>query len=240
MDYGPFGWMDKYDPLFAKWVGSGQHFAFINQPEAAVANYFTLFQSVTPVLGKDPKEAQQLFEQGAKKILEEAADVWRQKLGFATKGHPAATALWEELEPMMRDYVDFTIFWRQLAAVADLPATETELFGPLAKAFYIDPSDRKKWVDWLVKWRKALADEEGGGSFTDAAARLRAANPKYVPREWILAQCYTEASTGNYSMLHDLYRLFLEPYSEHPEFEDRYYRLASTQDLRKGGVAKMT
>jgi uncharacterized protein YdiU (UPF0061 family) len=39
MDYGPFGWMDVYDPMFAKWVGSGQHFAFLNQPNAALANY---------------------------------------------------------------------------------------------------------------------------------------------------------------------------------------------------------
>ncbi|KAH8092341.1 hypothetical protein JL720_5310 [Aureococcus anophagefferens] len=32
MDYGPFGFMDKYDPSFAKWVGSGDHFAFAAQP----------------------------------------------------------------------------------------------------------------------------------------------------------------------------------------------------------------
>ena len=38
MDYGPFGWIDKYDPLFAKWVGSGEHFAFMNQPNAAGVN----------------------------------------------------------------------------------------------------------------------------------------------------------------------------------------------------------
>jgi hypothetical protein len=36
MDYGPFGWMDEYDPGFAKWVGSGEHFAFMNQPGKAV------------------------------------------------------------------------------------------------------------------------------------------------------------------------------------------------------------
>merc|ERR1740120_551432 len=62
MDYGPFGFMDKYDPLFAKWVGSGQHFAFMNQPDAAIANYFVLFQSVAPILSREPTEAQALFE----------------------------------------------------------------------------------------------------------------------------------------------------------------------------------
>ena len=31
----------RYDPGFAKWVGSGDHFAFANQPGAALANYGT-------------------------------------------------------------------------------------------------------------------------------------------------------------------------------------------------------
>ena len=50
MDYGPFGWMDQYDPLFAKWTGSGEHFAFINQPNAALANFQTLAMSCAPLL----------------------------------------------------------------------------------------------------------------------------------------------------------------------------------------------
>ena len=41
MDYGPFGFLDQYDPSFAKWVGSGDHFAFANQPGAALANWGT-------------------------------------------------------------------------------------------------------------------------------------------------------------------------------------------------------
>ena len=31
MDYGPFGWMEEYNPVFAKWTGSGEHFGFLNQ-----------------------------------------------------------------------------------------------------------------------------------------------------------------------------------------------------------------
>merc|ERR1719379_1747348 len=52
MDYGPFGFIDKYDPGFAKWVGSGDHFAFMNQPEAGLANLGTLAESLKPALDK--------------------------------------------------------------------------------------------------------------------------------------------------------------------------------------------
>jgi uncharacterized protein YdiU (UPF0061 family) len=42
MDYGPFGFLEEYDPLFAKWTGSGEHFAFANQPQAGFANWQVL------------------------------------------------------------------------------------------------------------------------------------------------------------------------------------------------------
>jgi uncharacterized protein YdiU (UPF0061 family) len=60
MDYGPFGWMDAYDPLFAKWVGSGEHFAFMNQPGAGVANFAVLAASVAPLLQGGEAEAQRI------------------------------------------------------------------------------------------------------------------------------------------------------------------------------------
>ena len=50
MDYGPFGWMEEYNPLFAKWTGSGQHFGFMNQPSAGFVNYQVLVESVVPVI----------------------------------------------------------------------------------------------------------------------------------------------------------------------------------------------
>jgi len=50
MDYGPFGFMDEYSPLFAKWTGSGQHFGFLNQPSAGLANYQVLVESVVPLI----------------------------------------------------------------------------------------------------------------------------------------------------------------------------------------------
>jgi uncharacterized protein YdiU (UPF0061 family) len=76
MDYGPFGWMDQYDPYFAKWVGSGEHFAFMNQPGAGLANFAVLAASVAPLLAGGETEAQALVEE-AQGVMETAvADMW--------------------------------------------------------------------------------------------------------------------------------------------------------------------
>jgi len=34
-DCGPFGFMDEYNPLLAKWIGSEDHFRLLNKPAAA-------------------------------------------------------------------------------------------------------------------------------------------------------------------------------------------------------------
>merc|ERR1712238_609446 len=115
------------------------------------------------VLNKEPKQLQALHETCVNKIHEEAADAWRQKLGFKTKGHPMAATLWDELGPMMRrGEVDYIIFFRQLAVVAEIPGAAEEnkakLFEPLARAFYREPdaAAKEKWASWLVEWSRAL------------------------------------------------------------------------------------
>eukprot|EP00930_Biecheleria_cincta_P000109 TRINITY_DN10022_c1_g1_i1.p1 TRINITY_DN10022_c1_g1~~TRINITY_DN10022_c1_g1_i1.p1 ORF type:complete len:665 (-),score=65.53 TRINITY_DN10022_c1_g1_i1:198-2162(-) len=245
MDYGPFGWMDKYDPLFAKWVGSGQHYAFLNQPGAALANYHTLVTSVAPLLGEDSQPLiVELLQKGQHKFQAASREVFYKKMGFANPCESAAS-LWEELEPLMRrSAIDYTIFWRQLAVVAEQHvSSDGSLVVPLMGAFYEEPSADllSQWASWLKNWLSALdAEEVDGINIDQIAVRLRAVNPKYIPREWMLVTAYNEAMDGDFSLVHELHALFLKPYDEQPEFEAKYYRRAPDEALSKGGVAYMS
>jgi hypothetical protein len=74
-----------------------------------------------------------------------------------------------------------------------------ELFAPLERAFYDTPSAAatQQWHDWLLQWSQALdAEGERGG----AKERMDQANPKYVPREWMLVQAYEMAAKGDRSV----------------------------------------
>jgi len=246
MDYGPFGFMDDYDPFFAKWVGSGRHFAFMSQPMAAVANYAMLVKSMLPVMGS-VERAQKCVDRAQKVIKAAVEDGYRAKLGFAEEGSAAAAEIYEALEALMRrSSVDYTILWRQLACVAELDesaaASDAALLAPIKMAFYREPCEKLSagWAEVLRSWRRALAAEEGGGGPEAAAKRMRAANPKYIPREWMLAKAYDQAAHGSYDLVYELYNLFLKPYDEQPDFEEKYYRLAPKEALEKGGIAKMT
>ena len=43
---------------------------------------------------------------------------------------------------------------------------------------------------------------------------MKKVNPKYIPREWMLIEAYTQADKKNYDSLFELYNLFLNPYDE--------------------------
>jgi len=244
MDYGPFGFLERYDPLFAKWTGSGEHFAFLNQPNAALANFYTLATSVAPLLDGGEAEAEAIVNEASAAISAAVADTWRAKLGLpqGEAGVGAAESLWEELEPVMRrSAVDWTLTWRQLAAVAALPpgASDAELLEPLTPAFHEPPSEalRQEWAAFMRRWLAAL----GGADRTTVVAAMNAANPKYVAREWMLVEAYDRAARGDYSEVRALYDLLLAPYDEGTaEQQARYYRRAPEEALTKGGTAFMT
>ncbi|CAJ1356813.1 unnamed protein product [Effrenium voratum] len=241
MDYGPFGWMDRYSPLFAKWTGSGEHYGFLNQPQAAIANFHTLLTSVAVLFGDENKEdAVRLLQKGAETIKLAAQEVFREKQGFAAPSS-VANELWKELEPLMRKSdIDYTIFWRQLANVIEHSDTVAETgLDHIKQAFYQDPPTEvaEEWTAWLQKWAEAVLAESDA---KEVAARLRKVNPKYVPREWMLAEAYTQASKGDYSLVHELLELFRHPYDEQPAFEALYYSKGPAELVNRGGVAYMT
>lgn len=133
MDYGPFGFLEEYDPLFAKWTGSGEHFVsaaevsptfstsithtniynslrkgFLNQIGAGYANYQMLVESVVPVIAvaRDAKDAapiQAEFLERAGAIFQASVDKVFRQKLGFTKDQDVADGLWKTLESLMRN-----------------------------------------------------------------------------------------------------------------------------------------
>jgi len=249
MDYGPFGFMDAYDPYFAKWTGSGEHFAFANQPGAGLANFAVLAASVAPLLAGEEDEASDIVRE-IEGVMETAVSAtWRRKLGLDDDVSAADVAkLWDYgLEPLMRAAeCDYVVCFRQLAdvALAGDAATLTDdvLLAPLADAFYepLDADARAKWADWIRAWRAATDALDGG--VEDVARRIKAENPKYVLREWMLVEAYTAAKErDDFSVVRQLFEVATKPYEEGDDASaERWYRRAPDAALRRGGTAFMS
>lgn len=150
MDYGPFGFMEQFEPLWNMWSGGGEHFGFLNQPTAGMTNFKSLLTAVMPLLSEDEKKAAAAMGEGADKLatktLEESC--WRPKLGFRVWDKSAtphgAQSLLDKLMPLLAHTpCDWTIFWRELAALAEKADSmdvetvdEAEIFAPLLPCFH--------------------------------------------------------------------------------------------------------
>lgn len=254
MDYGPFGFLEEYDPLFAKWTGSGQHFAFLNQMSAGFANYGVLVQSVAPVIAaaqnlpNHDDLQQKILDESAELFEAEFAKVFRMKLGFEGD-QDAGDSLWETLEPLMRQSrVDYTLLFRELSyLVRDTDLTKMTGDSLLQRLtqdnnpFYEPLADdlKSEWTNWLDSWSESL------GSLTcpsdEIATRMLQTNPKYILREWMLVDAYTDAEKGQEAELFALYELIQRPYDEGSDHESKkYYRKTPDDISMKGGTAFMS
>jgi len=221
MDYGPFGYVEEFDPYFGSWVGSGSHFAFMNQPEAGLMNLRSLTEALAPLLGKDEDEIFKSVKVAYMQASEEAkAEVWRKKLGLVEWSSGAAALLSELLRLMKACGADWTITWRQLAEVLALPkgSDAQSLLTPIVRANSHTnriQAQAENWIAWLKQWL-ALVDKGQGREA--AAEEIRSSSPKYIPREWMLKEAYEAAQRGDFSGVHELFEVFKKPYAEQSEF----------------------
>ena len=249
MDYGPFGFLEKYDPTWAMWIGAGDHFSFMNQPNAAAVNFGMFLQSLLPLFDDAGVEtAKKIFQNHKIKSQEAVAIVWASKLGFHSSKEAVALSapLWITLEKLLAAHpTDYTIIFRQLI-LAVTAESEAIAFGHLEPAFYetVPSAHATAWRKWLSAWRTVhnnniMNDNITGGA--DAAAHvMRASNPRFVPREWLLIEAYTAAENGNYEPFNTLYHVLQRPYEEQPDAPAHYYSRAPLASEDKGGCAFMS
>ena len=209
LDYGPFAFLDRYDPQFI-----GNHsdqegrYAYDQQPGIGAWNCAVLGSALS-VLIDDEEGIQTVLGRYEPQFSTSLLSRFRRKLGWR-KPLPEDPSLIESLLSLLhRNQVDFTRFFRFLAqdAVQAEPARledEAEFQGP------------SSWTEWVSAYRERSAREE---SSTGVRAQgMRVANPKYVLRTYLAELAIRQAQQGDFAMARDLETVLRTPWDEHPEF----------------------
>lgn len=219
LDYGPFGFMEMFDPKYQSWTGGGNHFSFFNQPTAAFKNFKSFCSALKPLLNMNTQALQELekIENNFSKVMQEKMeDMWAKKLGL----DKFDVELFEELINLMIDTkVDYTIFFRELSNIPDeISRLEKSFYGTLK-----DENIKLRWNSWFEIWKSLLNinDEKSKQKLTN---QMKLTNPKYTLREWHLVKAYQEAQNGNYEPVQELQKIMTNPYNEQTkEIEEKYY-----------------
>jgi uncharacterized protein YdiU (UPF0061 family) len=234
LDYGPFGFIDLFNPQYQPWTGGGQHFSFLNQPAAAERNFHSFCTALRPLLEAHPDGLRQLddLEGGFPQVMQAQMEkMWAAKLGLEAFDED----LFRELATLMvHTPVDYTVFFRELSSVPD----DIE---PLRKSFYRNLTDaadpeglEQRWSAWLANWRSLT----GSVDREVLSRRMKLVNPKYSLREWFVVPSYQQAAEGNYELLRELQGIMTQPYAEQSnDVESKYYRLKPLELFRVGGTS---
>jgi uncharacterized protein YdiU (UPF0061 family) len=238
LDYGPFGFIEAYDPAFQMWTGGGEHFSFMNQPMAAMENFRMFCIALVPLLQQEEsgiQALQEILDEMSEIMQREMNSMWAAKMGLAEFD----AALFTELHALMAETpVDYTIFWRELSSlpkhVADLRVSFYETRGAYAKN---SAAMEARWDAWLQKWHTALQQE--GRNPAEVSSAMKRTNPKYIPREWMLVEAYRKATdSGDYSVVHQLHDVLADPYSEQSaDVAALYYKKKEEKFFDLGGTS---
>jgi uncharacterized protein YdiU (UPF0061 family) len=208
LDYGPFGFLDAFDPgHICNHTDSAGRYAFARQPNVAFWNLHALAQALMPLIG-DSDIALAALEPYKQLFPDALLTRMRAKLGLATVRSDDRELVDALLRRMAADRVDFSILFRR---VCDFdPVAKNE---PLRDLFI----DREGFDAWAQTYAARLHAE--GSDNGRRASAMRAVNPKYVLRNHLAEVAIRQAQGGDFAEIERLSQLLRRPFDEQPEHD---------------------
>lgn len=221
IDYGPFQFMDGFDPGHICNHSDHQgRYAYGRQPNVAYWNLYCLAQSLAPLIDDQDMTLQVL--QGYKTLFPRyLGDAMRAKLGLTGELAPESEREgdWTLVEDLMQfmasEKVDFTLFWRQLSQavlhrsrIANPQEADWQAVTDLVL-------DRPRLQAWLARYSARTGPAHGAAM----GQQMLRCNPKYVLRNHLAEIAIRQAHQGDFTEIQTLHNLLQSPFDEHPGFE---------------------
>ena len=225
IDYGPYGWLEDYDPNWTpNTTDAGERrYRFGQQSQIALWNLVQFAQALLPLIS-DVKPFQQIIDKYSKDYESGRKAMIAQKLGFNQFEPETDNELIKELLNVLQLIeTDMTLFFRNLALL-DVESqslkvrSDEDLIVPLMDAYYIpedmNAENRERTGNWIRLYINRLLKD--GLNQQERCSRMNAINPKYVLRNYLAQNAIDQAEQGDYSMVNDLLELLRNPYDEQP------------------------
>ncbi|AQW57294.1 protein adenylyltransferase SelO [Vibrio owensii] len=212
-DYGPFGFLDDYDPNYICNHSDYQgRYAFEQQPRIALWNLSALAHSLSPLVQREDLEG--TLGKFEVRLSQKFSELMRAKLGLHTKVDEDGRLFEAMFELLNQNKADYTRFFRELSNLdMKLPQAVIDLF--------IDREAASAWVDLYLARCELEVDEHGEHvSAQTRCEKMRRTNPKYILRNYLAQLAIDKAEEGDFSEVKRLAELLKRPYDEQPEFDD--------------------
>ncbi len=216
IDYGPYGWLENYDPDWTpNTTDAGQkRYRYGNQADIGLWNLLQLGNALYPLI-EDAPPLEEILDKYRTDYLPKHLRMMSDKLGLK---NDADMDFIGELENLLyQSEMDMTLFFRRLNQFDE--NNPNEFWTKLEESSYSATLEKFKlqWTAFLANYAAILIAEASEKSERTAAMNL--VNPKYVLRNYMAQLAIDAADAGDYRVVDELFNLLLKPYDEHPEAE---------------------
>ncbi|MEO8040230.1 MAG: protein adenylyltransferase SelO [Betaproteobacteria bacterium] len=214
IDYGPYGWLENFDPGWTPNTtdASGRRYRFGQQAQIAHWNLAQLANALVPVF-PDTETLEAGLDRFAAVFEAEQRRMTAAKCGFADFRDGDLELVGDLYTLLHAAEVDMTIFFRRLA---DVDTRRPDL-GSLRAAFYSEDKAAATQADfaaWLSRYAaRAVADPTPP---EQRRARMNAVNPRYVLRNYLAQEAIDLAEQGDTGRIDQLLEVMRRPYDDQP------------------------
>ncbi len=208
IDYGPFGFLDPFDPgHICNHTDHQGRYAYARQPNVGFWNLHALAQALLPLIG-DSDTALAALEPYKTAFPQALMARMRAKLGLQRSEDADRELVDDLLKLMAADKADFTITFRRLGGFSSTAGAD----NASVRDMFID---RTAFDAWALRYADRLRRESG----QDAERRLamNRVNPSFVLRNHLAEVAIRQAQAGDFSEVQRLQKILSRPFDEQPD-----------------------
>ncbi|KAM5282431.1 protein adenylyltransferase SelO-like isoform 2-T2 [Hipposideros larvatus] len=222
IDYGPFGFMEAYNPDFVPNTSDDERrYKIGNQANIGMFNLNKLLQALNPLLDPGQKQlAAQILEGYPVLYYTRFTELFKAKLGLLGERKGDDDLIAFLLHLMEKTETDFTMTFRQLSEVTQSQLQELNI----PQQFWALKTISKHqlfpaWVSqYLLRLKSNMNDSD-----SERRKRMTTVNPRYVLKNWMAESAVQKAERNDFSEVHLLQQVLQRPFQKHSAAEKAGY-----------------
>lgn len=222
IDYGPFGFVDEYDPNFTPNHSDDlSRYDLQSQGNIGHWNLAKLAEGLRPLLSVEKHSLLDTVLKGySQRFQATLLSRYREKLGLiSNKGEEDQKLVDILLDTMEIVKADFTQTFRDLGELSLDDLEELKVPESAWGLYQLLKSKRAK--DFLTVYVKRVKDD--GREDSERMEAMQKTNPRYVLRNWIAQRAIEQAEADDFSEVQFLLDLLYNPYTINKQAEEKGY-----------------